>query len=228
MNILIVEDHQLIATSIRDGLLSAGFAVEISTTGSAASIQLSSRSWDLVILDIMLPQIGGLALLEQLRHSGSMVPVLILSARDTVDDRVAGLEAGADDYLIKPFAFTELLARVRALLRRQEPALLGVYRLADLVWEVTTQKIKRGGVDLDLTATEFQLLGYFLKNAGLTVTRDMLARDVWQVTNRATPLDNVVDVHIARLRKKLDDAHSVKLLHTVRGIGFVLQVEGLV
>jgi DNA-binding response OmpR family regulator len=175
----------------------------------------------------MLPRQGGLETLRELRRGGYRTPVLILTSRSSVDDRVRGLDAGADDYLVKPFALPELLARVRALLRRGNgdvPARAN-FRLSDLEVDVNGRKARRGSQLLDLTAKEFNLLEYFLSNQGKVVSRDMLARDVWKEISRHTPIDNVIDVQIARLRRKIDDPFPNKLLHTVRGIGFVLREE---
>ncbi len=173
----------------------------------------------------MLPQRNGIEVLGTLRKCGIQTPVLILTAKDTVDDRVYGLDAGADDYLVKPFAFSELLARIRALLRRrQTDAVLKLSR-NDLEMDLLTRKVTRAEKKLELTAKEFEVLEYLLRHSGRVVSREMLARDVWQVSARATPLDNVIDVMIARLRRKIDEPFKQKLLHTIRGVGFVLGEE---
>jgi two-component system copper resistance phosphate regulon response regulator CusR len=175
-----------------------------------------------------LPGRSGLEILRQARQNDIRVPVLLLTARDTVDDRVQGLDTGADDYLIKPFAFPELLARIRALLRRgappERPPKLSV---GNLVLDAPGRSVSRAGSAIDLTAREYELLEYLLRNQGAVVSREMLARDVWKETARATPIDNVIDVHIARLRRKIDDGFDRKLLHTVRGVGFTLREEPL-
>jgi DNA-binding response OmpR family regulator len=170
----------------------------------------------------MLPRRDGIEVLTTLRRRGLQTPVLILTAKDTVEDRVHGLDLGADDYLVKPFAFPELVARIRALLRRGRMDQVLRLQLDDLEMDLITRKVSRGGSIIELTAKEFELLEYLLRHQSQVVSREMLARDVWQVTARATPLDNVIDVSIARLRRKLDDAFDRKLLHTVRGVGFVL------
>ena len=170
----------------------------------------------------MLPQRDGLQVLATLRKRGLQTPVLILTARDTVEDRVHGLDAGADDYLVKPFAFPELLARIRALLRRGRMDQILKLQHDDLEIDLITRRVTRGPHAIDLTAKEFEIVEYLLRHQGRVVSREMLARDVWQVTARATPLDNVIDVTIARLRRKVDDPFEKKLIHTVRGVGFVL------
>jgi two-component system, OmpR family, copper resistance phosphate regulon response regulator CusR len=175
----------------------------------------------------MLPRRSGIEVLKEVRKRGFKIPVLILTSRDSVEDRVLGLDAGADDYLVKPFALPELLARVRALLRRgrADIPVRANFQISDLEVDVAGRKARRGTQFLDLTAKEFNLLEYFLTNQGKVVSRDMLARDVWKETSRHTPIDNVIDVQIARLRRKIDDPFPRKLLHTVRGIGFVLREE---
>lgn len=183
----------------------------------------TTQAFDLILLDLMLPGRSGLEILTALRKQKCQTPVLILTARDAVEDRVEGLDTGADDYVVKPFAFPELLARIRALTRRGRPEQALRLRLADLELDCVTKKVTRGKQEIDLTAKEFDLLEYLLRNQGHVVSREMLARDVWKVTSRATPLDNVIDVHIARLRQKVDAPFKKKLLKTIRGVGFVLK-----
>ncbi|HEY3384521.1 MAG TPA: response regulator transcription factor, partial [Vicinamibacterales bacterium] len=184
------------------------------------------QSFDLVILDLMLPGRDGFEILNGIRQRGIETPVLILTARDTVGDRVAGLDGGADDYLVKPFAFAELLARVRALLRRSHSDKVVRLKAADLEIDTATREASRGGHALTLTGREFELLEYLVRHKGVIVSREMLARDVWKEPDRGTPLDNVIDVHVTHLRKKVDVGFDVKLLHTVRGVGFVLKEGG--
>src|SRR5262245_63372982 len=173
----------------------------------------------------MLPGCDGIAIVRELRAHGATAPVLLLTARDAVEDRVLGLDSGADDYLVKPFAVAELLARIRVLLRRAgDPGNLR-RQIGDLVLDVENRRAYRNAKELTLTPREFDLLAYFMRHHGQTVTRRMLARDVWREPHRITPLDNVIDVHIAHLRRKVDDGQRVKLIHTVRGMGFVLREE---
>jgi two-component system copper resistance phosphate regulon response regulator CusR len=225
MRILVIEDQRKIAQALREGLEAQSYSVSLASTGEEGFYLLNSEEFDLVVLDLMLPGRDGLEVLKTIRKTGRHTPVLILTARDTVEDRVLGLEAGADDYLIKPFAFPELLARIRVLLRRNVSTAATELKVADLKMDLIARRVSRAGRPVELTVREFSLLECLLRNQGQVVSREMLARDVWKETARATPLDNVIDVHIARLRRKLDDPFPVKLLKTVRGVGFVLDVE---
>ncbi len=225
MRILVVEDEKKVAKALRDGLEAEHYEVQVARTGEEGFFLVSHESFDLVVLDLMLPQRDGLEILTTLRKCGLQTPVLILTARDTVDDRVHGLDSGADDYLVKPFAFPELLARIRSLLRRGRQDQILKLQADDLTMDLVTRKVVRAGQPLELTLKEFEMLEYLLRHAGHVVSREMLARDVWRVIARATPLDNVIDVTVARLRRKIDDPFETKLLHTVRGVGFALRSE---
>jgi DNA-binding response OmpR family regulator len=225
VRVLVVEDERKVAKALREGLEAEHYTVRVASTGEEGFFLVNHEAFDLVVLDLMLPRRDGLEVLTTLRRRGLQTPVLILTAKDTVDDRVRGLDSGADDYLVKPFAFPELLARIRALLRRGRPDQVLKLQQDDLAMDLVTRKVARAGQSVELTVKEFEVLEYLLRHAGHVVSREMLARDVWRVTARATPLDNVIDVTIARLRRKIDDPFEITLLHTVRGVGFVLGRE---
>ena len=223
MRILVVEDEQKVANALREGLEGERYDVVVERTGENAFFRLTTEAFDLILLDLGLPGRDGLEILATLRAKGVKTPVLILTARDTLEDRVAGLDSGADDYLVKPFAFAELLARIRALLRRGRAAESPRLAVGDLTMDLITRKVIRGGSPVELTVREFELLEYLMRYEGQVVSRETLARDVWKETARTTPLDNVIDVHIARLRRKVDVDRPVRLIHTVRGVGFMLR-----
>jgi two-component system copper resistance phosphate regulon response regulator CusR len=223
MRLLIVEDDQKTADALATGLANAGFATATAHTGEEGFFLVSAETFDLVVLDWMLPGRSGIEILRALRARGTKTPVLLLTARDAIEDRVLGLESGADDYLVKPFAFSELLARIRSLFRRAAPAEPLKKTLGDLVVDVEARRAWRAGKPLDLTPREFDLLVYLFRQPGQVASREMLARDVWRETNRLTTLDNVIDVHMAHLRRKVDGEHPVKLIQTVRGMGFMLR-----
>ena len=223
MRILVIEDEPKVARALKTGLERAGYQIALAATGEDGFFLATAQTFDLVLLDLMLPGRNGLEILEALRRRGLATPVLILTARDAVEDRVKGLDRGADDYLVKPFAFPELLARIRARLRRGRAEDLLRLGLADLEMDLVTRRVTRGGLAVELTVREFELLEYLLRHPSQVVSREMLARDVWKETSRGTPLDNVIDVNMARLRKKVDHAFPVKLIHTVRGVGFAVR-----
>jgi two-component system, OmpR family, copper resistance phosphate regulon response regulator CusR len=225
VRILVVEDEHKLGKALQEGLQSEQYGVALAHTGEEGFYLVQTESFDLVILDIMLPGRSGLEILKAMRRHGLRTPVLMLTARDTIEDRVRGLDTGADDYLLKPFAFPELLARIRALSRRGIPEGSPAMRIADLEVDVIGRTVTRGGQMLDLTAREFELLEYLVRHQGHVVSREMLTRDVWKEAGRHTPLDNVIDVHVARLRRKVDDQFNPKLVHTVRGVGFVVREE---
>ena len=211
------------AQALREGLAGEGYDVTLEDTGEGAFFRAATEAFDAILLDVMLPRRDGLTILQSLRARGVRTPVLVLTARDTLDDRVRGLDSGADDYLVKPFAFAELLARIRAIVRRGRTSDALRLAVGDLDVDVVARTAARGGRAIDLTAREFELLRYLMQHERQVVSRESLARDVWKEQARTGPLDNVIDVHIARLRRKIDAEQSVKLIHTVRGVGFVLR-----
>ena len=223
MHILVIEDERKLADAIGEGLRADGYAATVAHTGETGLKRLHEQPFDMVLLDVMLPRQSGLETLRLMRRDGFKLPVMLLTSRDSIEDRVLGLDVGADDYLVKPFAFPELLARVRALLRRGGRTPSSQLQLADLVVDLDARATTRGGKTLELTSREFDVLEYLLVNRGSVVSREMLARDVWKEMARYTSLDNVIDVQIARLRRKLDEPFPKKLLHTVRGVGFILR-----
>jgi two-component system, OmpR family, copper resistance phosphate regulon response regulator CusR len=224
VRILVVEDEKKIAVAIREGLEAEGYSVEISFNGEEGFYRLHAENFDLVVLDIMLPSRDGLEILRTLRQAGNRTPVLLLTAKDSVDDIVRGLDAGADGYLVKPFDFAELVARIRVFQRvgglNEANAAISC---GDLVMNSADRSVKRAGTSLDLTLREFRLLEYLVRNKGEIVSREMLARDVWKEATRQTALDNVIDITVSRLRRKIDDPFDAKLLQTVRGVGFILR-----
>jgi two-component system, OmpR family, copper resistance phosphate regulon response regulator CusR len=222
VRILLVEDELKVGQAVSKGLQAEGYEITWAQTGEEGFFHASSQTFDLIVLDVMLPGRDGIEVLHTLRTQGSKTLVLLLTAKDAIEDRVLGLDAGADDYLVKPFAFAELTARLRALLRRNKPESAGVLIIAALEIDPIRRTVTREGRRIDLTAREFELLEYLARNYDRVVSREMLARDVWKESGRATPLDNVIDVHVARLRRKMDDPFERKLLHTVRGVGFTL------
>jgi len=223
--ILVIEDEIKVAQALKQGLEEEGYSASVATTGEEGFFLLTTDVFDVIILDLMLPGRSGLEVLEALRRRDDRTLVLILTACDALHERILGLDSGADDYMVKPFAVTELLARIRVLLRRERVDQVFRLQVADLEVDLVAREVERSGHSIDLTSKEFDLLAYLMRNQGRFVTRDMIAREVWQETTRATPLDNVIDVHLARLRKKIDKETSEKLIHTVRGIGFIMKRE---
>ena len=223
MRVLVVEDELEVANALREGFEGERYDIVVERTGEDAFFRMTTEAFDLILLDLGLPGRDGLQILTTLRSKGVKTPVLVLTARDTLQDRVAGLDSGADDYLVKPFAFAELLARIRALMRRGRAAESPRLAVGDLMMDLITRKVTRGGQPVELTVREFELLEYLMRYEGQVVSRETLARDVWKETARTTPLDNVIDVHIARLRRKVDLDRPVRLIHTIRGVGFMLR-----
>ena len=223
MRVLVVEDERKLAQVVASSLEAEHYDVVVAATGEDGCYRLNAEQFDLVVLDLMLPGRGGLEILQTLRQRRVDTPVLILTARDGIEDRVTGLDLGADDYLVKPFALPELLARIRALLRRGRAVDALRLKVADLEMDLVGRRVMRGDTVIDLTPREFDLLEYLLRHQGYFVSRDMLARDVWKETRRATPIDNVIDVQMTRLRRKVDGEGAARLIHTVRGVGFVVR-----
>jgi two-component system, OmpR family, copper resistance phosphate regulon response regulator CusR len=221
MRFLVVEDEKRIADFLSRGLESAGYAVDLAPDGGTALEMIHSTEYDLMILDLMLPDMDGLKVLEKVRNRKTSPPVLILSARGAVDDRVRGLELGADDYLVKPFAFVELLARVRVLLRRGQPTPERL-QVGDLSLDCIRRRVTRAGEPIELAPKEFSILEYMMRNRGRPLSRTMIVEHVWDMDYDG--LTNIVDVYIRHLRSKIDDRWPVKLIHTVRGIGYMLDL----
>lgn len=221
MRILIIEDEGKIAAFLKRGLKEEGYAVDVAADGEQGHFLASTQEYDLIILDLMLPGMDGISLCRKLRSEGNEVKILILSVRDKVKEKVLGLDAGADDYLTKPFAFEELLARVRALLRKREAGSPTKFQVADLSMDLLTHKVMRAGREIELTAKEFSLLEYLMLNAGTVVTRTMIAEHVWDVN--FDTFTNVIDVYMSYIRDKIDRKFPKKLIRTVRGRGYVIK-----
>ena len=223
MRILIAEDEQDLNRILAERLKSEHYSVDSCYNGQDALDYLDSAEYDALILDIMMPVMDGLTVLKNLRSRGSSLPVLLLTAKDSVDDRVRGLDAGANDYLVKPFAYEELSARIRVLLRKPAEAPKTVWKLADLEVHLDTRKVFRAGEEIRLSGKEFSLLRYMIQNQGIVLSRDKLEQHIWNYDY--TGGSNVIDVYIRYLRKKLDEGREPKLIHTVRGAGYVLRIE---
>jgi DNA-binding response OmpR family regulator len=224
--LLVVEDEPKVARALQEGLEDEGYDVALASTGEEGFFLASSREFDLIVLDVLLPGHSGFEILSALRSRGFGIPILMLTARAAVEDRVQGLDRGADDYLVKPFAFSELAARIRVLLRRGRLEPATHLSVSDLHLDLLTRRTRRAAMEIELTPREFELLEYLVRHQGHLVSRETLARDVWRETSRGTPLDNVIDVHIARLRKKVDQGAAVKLIHTIRGVGYIIKEGG--
>ena len=224
MRVLVVEDEPRIADFVARGLAENGYSVDTARDGEEALHWPSVAEFDVIILDVMLPRVDGIEVCQTLRLQGTRTPILMLTARDAVEDRVKGLDSGADDYLVKPFAFAELLARVRALCRR-EPALLGTtLTVGDLSLDTITRNVSRGGASVDLTAKEFALLEYLMRHPDQVLSRTVIAEHVWNYD--FDNVTNVIDVHVKNLRRKIDGEYEHKLIHTMRGIGYRISARG--
>jgi DNA-binding response OmpR family regulator len=221
LRILLVEDEPRMAQVVAKGLRENSYAVDIAVDGPAALYQTSINDYDLILLDVLLPGADGFKVCRELRARGDATPVLMLTARATVDDRITGLDAGADDYLTKPFAFGELLARARALLRREPRMHADVFQLEDLVVDPASHRVTRASREIELTAKEYALLEYLVRHAGQLVSRTEIAEHVWDES--FDPFSNTIEVFVNRLRKKIDELHPVKLIHTRRGEGYILE-----
>ncbi len=221
MRILIVEDDKKVSGFIKKGLEEETYAVDAAYDGEEGLYLGEENQYDLIILDLMLPKLDGLEVLRRLREKKLDVPVLLLTAKDSVEDKVAGLNKGADDYLTKPFAFSELLARIRVLLRRGTADAKTVLQIDDLTLDLVSHKVKRNSEEIELTGKEYSLLEYFIRNQGKVLTRTMIAEHVWDYN--FDTFTNVIDVYINHLRKKIDKNHEKKLLHTLRGVGYVMR-----
>ena len=222
MRILIVEDEKKVAGFIKKGLEEETYAVDVAYDGEEGFHLADMNQYDLIILDVMLPKMDGLEVLTRLRDKKVSTPILLLTAKDAVDDKVTGLNKGADDYLTKPFAFSELLARIRSLLRRGQVETQTELKVGDLTLDMVSHKVSRDGEEIELTGKEYSLLEYFMRNEGKVLTRTMIAEHVWDYN--FDTFTNVIDVYVNHLRKKIDKKYPAKLLHTLRGVGYVMRV----
>jgi heavy metal response regulator len=223
MRILVIEDEKKVATFIKKGLVEEHYAVDTAFDGEEGLYLSEINEYDLIVLDLMIPKIDGFGVLKKIRERKNNVPILVLTAKDSVDDTVRGLDAGCDDYLTKPFAFAELLARIRALLRRDKKEKESVLRIADLSLSIVTHKVMRQGKEIELTSKEYALLEYFMRNPEKVLTRTMISEHVWDYHFDSNT--NVIDVYVNYLRKKIDKDFDPKLIHTIRGIGYMMKKE---
>jgi len=221
MRILVVEDERKVASFIRKGLKEEGYAVDVAEDGEKGDFLAATNDYDLILLDVLLPKIDGISLLKKIRLDNNSTPVILLTAKDTVKDKVSGLDSGADDYLTKPFAFAELLARIRSVLRKGNSPLPSTLCVADLSLDLLGHKVMRDGQEIEVTAKEFALLEFLMQHAGTVVTRTMIIEHVWDI--HFDSFTNVVDVYINYLRRKIDNGRERKLIHTVHGRGYVLK-----
>lgn len=221
MRILIIEDEHNLRTVLEKRLKEEGYSVDACDNGEDGKDYMEATDYDAVLLDIMLPKLNGLDLLKQIRKNGNKTSVLLLTAKDSIEDRVKGLDCGADDYLVKPFAFEELSARLRVLTRRTFHNVTTTFTLADLEVDTASRSVKRGGMHIELSSKEFSILEYFIQNKGIVLSRDLIEQHVWNFDYEGG--SNVIDVYIRYLRKKIDDPFEMKLIHTVRGVGYVLK-----
>ncbi len=221
MRILIIEDEKKVADFISNGLAEEGYAVDVAHDGDQGSFLATTNEYDVILLDIMLPKMDGFTLCTKLRYEDNHTPILMLTAKDAIKDKVRGLDAGADDYLTKPFAFEELLARIRSLLRKKSLQQKTRFQVDDLVLDTITHTVSRGECEIPLSVKEYALLEYLMRNTGSVVTRTMIAEHVWDIN--FDTFTNVIDVYISYLRNKIDRGHETKLIHTVRGRGYVLK-----
>lgn len=223
MRILVVEDEKKVASFIKKGLEEEHYAVDIAYDGEEGLALAQINEYDLILLDIMLPKLDGMEVLTRIRGNGSSVPILILTAKDSVEDIVTGLDTGSDDYLTKPFSFAELVARVRALLRRRANEKMDILTVGDLSLSTSTHRVKRGGRKIELTPKEYALLEYFMRNPNRILTRTLITEHVWDY--HFDPETNVIDVYVNYLRKKIDHGFQKKLIHTIRGSGYIMKDE---
>jgi heavy metal response regulator len=223
MRILVIEDEKKVASFLKKGLEEEHYAVDTAFDGEEGLALAQINEYDLIILDIMLPKLDGMEVLRRIRGNGSSVPILMLTAKDSIEDIISGLDSGSDDYLTKPFSFAELLARVRALFRRRMKEKTDILRVGDLSLSTSTHQVERGGGKIELTAKEYALLEYFMRNPNRVLTRTLIAEHVWDLY--FDPSTNVVDVYVNYLRKKIDWGFKKKLIHTVRGSGYMMKDE---